>query len=270
MGKDARIEMVQTGGFTMDYLRFGRGDQVLAILPGLSVERISKYANVVASSYSKLAEIFTILVFDRRNELPATYSVDEMAKDTAAAMRALGLDQAFLFGASQGGMMAMLIASEHPKLVGKLVLGSTTAYLEPAQFQAVEKWIELAKDRNAADLYQAFGKAIYPQRIYEQLRNYLLVCAKDVTEEELARFVILAEGMRGFDARTKLQGISCPVLLTCSADDAVLGARAADDIAQQLVSCASLELQRCDGYGHASYDTAPDYKARMLRFLLSE
>jgi len=25
-----------------------------------------------------------------------------------------------------------------------------------------------------------------------------------------------------------------------------------------------------DGYGHASYDTAPDYKDRILRFLIQE
>ena len=265
--KNVQIETVQTNGFTMDYFQFGHGKQALVILPGLSVESITKYADVIPEAYAPLTENFTIYVFDRRNELPATYSVLEMAEDTAAAFRALGLAQVSLFGASQGGMMAMIIAAEHPELVGKLILGSTSSCVEPAQYQTFEKWIQLAKEGNAADLYRAFGEAIYPPHVYEQARDNLTACAENVTEKELKRFMILAEGMKGFDVRDKLQSIACPVLVIGSLDDHVLGAKAIEEIAKRLNNRAGVELYMYDGYGHAAYDTAPDYKARLLHFL---
>ena len=49
---------------------------------------------------------FTIYLFDRRNELPDSYSIYDMAKDTASAIKALGLKDICLFGASQGGQTA--------------------------------------------------------------------------------------------------------------------------------------------------------------------
>ena len=90
--------------------------------------------------------------------------------------------------------------------------------------------------------------------------------AETVTARELERFVILAEGTKGFDIRDALQDIACPVLLTGSADDRVLGPEGTEEIAKQLGEHAGFELHMYDGYGHASYDTAPDYKERLLRF----
>ena len=90
-----------------------------------------------------------------------------------------------------------------------------------------------------------------------------------MTGEELERFIILVEGTRDFDASEKLDKIACPVLLLASADDQVLGAEAAARIAEKLEGRPDFELCMYDGYGHAAYDTAPDYKERILRFFAS-
>ena len=72
----------------MDYFRFGQGGRVLVILPGLSVDSVMKYAGAVADAYAPMARDFTVCVFDRRKELPPSYTIGEMAEDTAAAVRA--------------------------------------------------------------------------------------------------------------------------------------------------------------------------------------
>ena len=94
--------------------------------------------------------------------------------------------------------------------------------------------------------------------------------AETVTEEDLRRFVILAQGMDRYDVTENLKNINCPVLVLASKDDQVVGADAAAQIAEQLQDRPNFELYMYDGYGHAAYDTAPDYKERMLQFLLSE
>ena len=98
----------------MDFFRFGHGEKALVILPGLSVDSVMKYADAVADAYRLLTDDFTIYVFDRRKELPSSYSETEMAEDTAEAIRLLGLEQACIFGASQGGTIAIIIAARYP------------------------------------------------------------------------------------------------------------------------------------------------------------
>ena len=89
-----------------------------------------------------------------------------------------------------------------------------------------------------------------------------------MTAGELDRFTILAEGMKGFDDLDALGDISCPVLLTGSMDDQVLGAEATAQMAERLTGRPDFELAMYDGYGHAAYDTAPDYTERILNFLM--
>ena len=254
----------------MDYFRFGRGEKTLVILPGLSVQSVMGSAEAVAEAYHLLTDDFTIYLFDRRNELPASYSIHEMARDTAEALHVLGLEDVCLFGTSQGGMIAMDISIENPALVQKLVLGSTSACVTEANYRTVEEWIRLAKAGNAKDLYLAFGEALYPQDVFEQSREFLVEAAKTVTNEELNRFVILTEGMKDFDVADDLSKISCPVLAISSSDDQVLGADAIEQIAEHLNEHSDFELYMYDGYGHAAYDTAPDYKERILHFLAPE
>lgn len=263
-----QIETVKTDTFAMDYCKFGQGERTLAIIPGLSVQSAMITADAVVNAYQLLANDFTIYVFDRRKELPVSYSVRDMARDTAEAFRTLGLHQAAVFGASQGGMIAMTMAIEHPDLVQELVLCSTAACMTATRYQAVDQWIELARAKNATDLYLAFGEAIFPQDMFEQLRALLIETAKGVTDEDLSRFIILAEALKDFDVSDELDNISCPVLLVGSKDDQVLGADATEEIAERLNHKPGFALHMYEGFGHAAYDTAPDFKERMLRFLM--
>ena len=262
-----RIEIVKTESFSMNYCQFGQGKETLVIIPGLSVQSVLGFAEAIAESYQALADDFTIYVLDRRNELPEPYSVPEMAKDTAIVLQALGLGPVCLFGASQGGMIAMKIAADHPELVKRLVLGSTSAQVTETRYRKVfEGWADMARAGDAAALYLAFGEAIYPTPVFEQSRQQLLDASKTVTEEELRRFAIQTEGMKGFDIRGDLEKIACPVLVLGSKDDQVLGGEASVQIAEQIQDC---ELYMYDGYGHAVYDLAPDYRERLKRFVFN-
>ncbi len=56
-------------------------------------------------------------------------------------------------------------------------------------------------------------------------------------------------------------------LVLGSKDDQVVGAEASQSMADKLKDC---ELYMYEGFGHAAYDTAPDYKDRILEFLKKE
>ena len=87
-----------------------------------------------------------------------------------------------------------------------------------------------------------------------------------MTDKELERFIILAD-LKGFNVTGDLRKIKCPVLVMGSMDDQVLGHEASFRIAENLGSKKGLVLHMYDGYGHAAYDFAPDYKEQVLKFL---
>ena len=259
------IRTVETESFSMEWFSFGRGEKTMVILPGLSVQSVMGLAGLVAEAYKMFADDYTVYMFDRRKELPASYPVKEMAADTAEAMRSLGLSDIDLLGASQGGMIAMQIAIDHPELVHRLALCSTSSAVDEAQFGAIGKWIDLAKAGDSEGLYIAFGEAVYPPDVFEKSKKALSAAAKSVTDGDLERFVILAD-IRDFDVSGDLKKIKCPVLVMGSMDDRVLGYEASFRIAENLGRKKGLVLQMYDGFGHAAYDLAPDYKESILRF----
>ncbi|MBQ3262648.1 MAG: alpha/beta hydrolase [Oscillospiraceae bacterium] len=260
------IERVECQDFAMEYFRFGSGARTMVILPGLSVQSVMGSAEAVAAAYASFAEDYTVYVFDRRETLPEVYSVPEMARDTAEAMKALGLKDTYLFGASQGGMMALVIAIEYPALVKKLVLGSTSAHVLPEQFQVIERWIALAEAKDPVGLYLAFGEEIYPPAVFEQFHDALIAAGRTVTEAELRRFITLARGIEGFDVSERVAEIACPVLAIGVYEDAVLDSDATMEIAEKLDPRPDFRLYLYMGYGHAAFDTAPDYRERMRKF----
>lgn len=253
---------------SMDYCRFGKGERTLIILPGLSAVSSMPAANAIAQAYKAFADDFTIFVFDRRKgALPEVYTVKDMADDTAQAMQKLNLGNADIFGASQGGMIAMQIAVSCPGLVHSLVIGSSSAHVSASGFDIFDTWIALAKAGKPAELYLSFAEAVYPEDMFEKNRELWIDVSKTVTKEDLARFVILAEGMKGFDIRCDLKKITCPVLVMGSKADKVFGRGEPGQIAKFLTGSTDCELYMYDGYGHAVYDCTPDFPERMLEFL---
>lgn len=264
-----QIKTVRTDRFSMDYFHFGRGEQILVILPGLSVQSVMGAADAIAAAYRPLEDRFTIYVFDRRSDIPPRYPVREMARDTAEAFKALGLQNVCVFGASQGGMIALVMAIEYPELIRKMVLGSTSAHVREAQFRILERWAELARKKDSVGLYLEFGKEIYPPEVYEQYRETLIAAARTVTDADLERFIIFVEGTRDFNVVDELDKISCPVMAVGVYEDSVLDSDATMEIAEKLDDHAEFRLYMYVGYGHAAFDTAPDYRERLLRFFTS-
>jgi pimeloyl-ACP methyl ester carboxylesterase len=150
--------------------------------------------------------------------------------------------------------------------VRRLALGSTASDVRGARYRRIAEWIGLARKKDAVGLYLAFGAAIYPPAVFEKYRGVLVRIGETVTEEELERFIILAEGTKDFFVTDRLVGIRCPVFVIGSRDDAVLGPDAAAEIAGHVPDEPGCQTYIYDGYGHAAFDTAPDYREKLLHF----
>ena len=179
------IFTAEADGIRMQYLEFGHGEKTLVILPGLSVKSVLLYEEAIVPAYSVFAREYTVYLFDRRLDLPDGYSIADMAADTAV-MNSLGISGACVFGVSQGGMIAQILASSHPELVKKLVLASTASRM-PGGLPF--------GGGSACDRADKFMKALYSDGFARAAG--LSVTVPELTREELYRFDILSKASDG-------------------------------------------------------------------------
>ncbi|MBQ3320325.1 MAG: alpha/beta hydrolase [Spirochaetia bacterium] len=246
----------------MNYLKFGNGAKTLVLIPGLSVQSVLLMGDAVARDYKFFTDDYTVYLIDRREDVPPVYTVADMARDTAEKMKELGLKDVCLLGASQGGMISMLIAAWYPELVHKLVLASSAARISDLGNSVIRGWISLAEKKDGPALYLDFLKKVYPSYMFDTYKDAFIAAGNSVTSEELEHFIIIAKGAENFDARSELSKIKCPVLVTGSEDDAVLGPEPSREIARTL----GCQIHMYKDYGHDCYDTAPDYKEIIFKF----
>ena len=261
------IKTADCGEFSADYFSFGNGNKNMIILPGLSVKSVMESAVAIRAQYRIFEKEYKVFVIDRRKNLPADYDMQMMARDTALTIKTLGLRDNYIFGASQGGMLALLLAIDYPELVKKAVLGSTTPIISDKHLKNFEEWITLAKQRDAERLYLSFCAMIYPTDMFEKYKTVFLEFAKTASDEELARFVILAGATRGFDVTQRLEKISCPMLAIGVKGDSVVGEEGTRILAEKLSARADFSVYFYDEkYGHSAFDTAEDYPKRIYDF----
>ena len=124
--KDAPTEMVDVGGAKFAYRQLGPSTGVpVVFLTHLAAVLDNWDPRVVDGIAAK----HRVITFDNRGvgasggSTPTT--IQEMARDAVAFIRALGLDQVDLFGFSMGGMIAQVIAQQEPQLVRKMILAGT-------------------------------------------------------------------------------------------------------------------------------------------------
>lgn len=247
----------------MDYISFGSGKKSFVILPGLSIHSVMNLKDAIEDAYKDFTDEYTIYVFDRAKNIQSGYSIKDMARDTASKMESLGIKDAYIFGASQGGMIAQCLAIQYPKLVHAMVLGSTLAKANDTFNSVVDTWIDLAEKKDEDALLESFVNLVYSKSTVDAYHDTLISSNKGITDEEYERFIILASACKDFDCSSKLKKIQCPVLVLGSHGDQIVTAKGS----KQLAKALNCDIYLYDSnYGHGVYDEASDYKQRCLDF----
>lgn len=257
------IRTVSTSRFEMEYISFGRGEKTLVVIPGLGVHSVLPQKETIAKSYSPFTDLYTVYLFDRVKELRPGYHVDDMAEDTAEAMKLLGLKGVHMIGFSQGGMIGMRIAGDYPELVDRLILGSTSAFLCDDSRKHFIEWSEIARSGDIRKLNHEMFSRIYSEEYLKKYAGAFSVLEGMGTRDEMDRLIVQSDACLFHDTRDSLKKIKCPVFVLCSRQDRVFPASDSEYISSTL----GCPLYVYEGYGHAVYDEAPDFKARMLGFL---
>ena len=259
--------MILTAKFSgkqADYLKFGSGAKPFVIIPGLSLPDVLRSADAIESAYSVFSEDYTVYLFDRIKNPPEGYTLSEMAEDTAASIKAAGIENACVFGTSQGGMIALLIAARHPGLVSKLVTGSTAAKSDEKITSVIGTWVTLAEEKNIPALAEHTAEYVFSPDTLKTAKEMIVSFSSDVSDDEVSTFAVLARACLDFDFSAELEKIACPSLIIGCEGDRIMPPDASSYIANH-INGARLFMYGAE-YGHAVYDETPEYKKRLLEF----
>ena len=187
------VHTVCTDGFEMEYAQFGNGPKPLVVIPGLAIKSVMKSADALQVPYKVFTEKYTLYFFDRKKNIQPGYSLKDMARDQALALKAMELSGVNLFGVSQGGMIAQIIAIQYPELVSKLVLASSTSKAVPSQIELIGNWARLARAHDGEGLVSAFIDDCFSKPFADRYRRAIQAMYRDVTDAEMDRFALCAD-----------------------------------------------------------------------------
>lgn len=254
---------IKTERFEMDYFVFGEGKKNFVMIPGVSMEPVSKSAAAVAAAYDMFGRDYTVYVFDRAKDIRGNYSIEEMAEDTAEAMQLAGIRDAYILGASQGGMILLCIARDHPELVNRGILASTAARVTGQGAAVLTRWRDIALSGDVEKINHEMFSKLYTPEYIETYKDAFSMLEKQGNEEGLKKLANLCNACLGFDCSDTLERIKCPMLVIGAENDTVFPAEEASREMAEKLGC---ELYIYEHYCHAVYDEAPDYKDRIMAF----
>ena len=250
----------------MDYIRFGRGERQLIMLPGLgdALRSVKGTALPMAVMYRMFAKDFTVWMFSRKQPLKEGCTTRDLARHQAEAMEKLGIKKAHIFGVSMGGMIAQWLAVDHPEKVEKLVLTVTSAQPNAVLTESVREWISLARKDDPAGFMDSNLRRIYSEAYYRKNRWMAPLVGKLTKPKSYDRFFIQAEACLTHDAAGELGRIQAPTLVVGGEKDLALGGEASRQIAAAIPGA---KLHMYPQWGHGLYEEAKDFNGLVLEFL---
>ena len=250
----------------MEYIRFGSGNRILVMLPGLgdSLRSMKGTALPMALMYRLFAKEFTVYAFSRKTELPQGYTTRDMAADQAEAMNLLGIESADVFGVSMGGMIAQYLAIDHPEKVNKLILTVTSAHPNPILEASIAEWTACAKRDDHQGFMASNLRRIYSDTYCRKNQWMLPLLGKLTKPKSYTRFFIQAQACLEHDAYEKLSQIQAPTLVVGGEQDKTLSGEASREIAE---SIPHAKLKLYPQWGHGLYEEAKDFNDLVLDFL---
>jgi len=161
---------------------------------------------------------------------PVDYTIDDHARDAAALIEALGLENAHVMGASYGGIIAMTLAVHHPQRVKSLVLGATAPSI--SLFQAPDFSAIRSQGAEAVARFM-LGTVISPAAVDGDaaLAAETRAALRIRNEQSLARRMA---AVAQHDMRDRLGEIRAPTLILQGDEDPIVPVSTAELMAERI------------------------------------
>lgn len=182
------------------------------------------------------------------------YTLNDMARDTVGLMDALGISEAHIVGASMGGMIAQIVAIEHPERVKSLtsIMSTSGDRALPGPKGKVLRALLRPRPRDKAlavrrymEMFRLIGGGGYPPTEAELLVRVEGAVRRSYRPDAFARQLI---AIQTAPSRVrKLRGVRAPTLVLHGSDDPLVPMAGGEDTA---ASIPGARLRVVPGMGH--------------------
>ena len=207
---------MDVGGLVLHAERRGRPDAPAIVF----ANSLGTDARIWQGVLARLPDRYGTLVYDARghglSESPdATSSLADHARDLLGLVDACGIARFALVGLSVGGMIAQIVAAEHPERVAALVLCDTAATIgDPATWNARIKAVESSGlDAIADGVMDRWFAPAYRSGAPAAMRGWRAM----LTRQPSRGYAAACAAIRDADLRAQAANIRAPTL--CLAGD---------------------------------------------------
>lgn len=246
-------EKLITGAeYKLPYFAFGKGEKNFILIPGASMTSILGSEDGIRNLFAPYTEEYRIYVFDVPEDLDSITGIEQIADILADAADALEIEEADVYGASMGGMIAQKLAIRHPNLVRSLSLASSMSRNNKLSEEVISGW---AAASDPEELARLVNTHVYSEAYYSTYEEIFHSLEKAADADGVARLHNLTRIIQEFSSYDELDKIQCPVYVYAGSSDNTLGVEASTEIAGKL-GCF---IKVYDGYSHAVYDECPGF-----------
>jgi DNA-binding winged helix-turn-helix (wHTH) protein/class 3 adenylate cyclase len=256
-----RTRYVVNDGASIAYQTFGEGPDLVLIAGFTTNVEVQWEHPAIARFLRRLGSFCRVTVLDKRGsglservgprEAPP---LEQRADDVRAVMDAAGtagIDRATVFGSSEGGSLAVLLAASNPGRVDRLVLHGTWArhpwYLDPDSLNL--PWLDRTWGTGAV-----FTQLAETMAATSSGRRFLGRLERQAATPGTARRLV--ELMCAIDVTAVLPTISVPTLVIHRTDDTIVPIEHARDLVTGIANSRIVELPGRDHFVFSG-DTAP-------------
>ena len=211
---------ITANGISMHYTLNGPASAPVVTLSHSLATHLGMWEPQVAA----LAARYRVLRYDTRGhgrtDAPGgPYSLDQLAEDAVALLRALGIERTHFVGLSMGGMIGQVVALKHSEMLRSLVLCDTSSRVP---LEARPMWEERIRTTEQQGMephveptigrwFTAPFAATHPE-IVEPVRTM-------IHQTEPQGYVGCCHAIKALDLTDGLSAISVPTLIVVGEDD---------------------------------------------------
>ena len=271
-----RVQYARNGSVRLAYRVFGDADTALVGVPGWvsNVDFYDDPMSPLTGFKNRLAASTRYVVWDKRGtglSDPVTEPppLDERMDDLRAVMDAAGVEEAALWGGSEGGPLSLLFAATYPERVRSLVLYGAAARFScdppgyPWGWTPVEVDAQLREiDDHWADgaMVELFlGSVADVEGVRELFGRGSRACASPTMAK------LLWQALNEIDVRDILDSVTAPTLVLHRPGDRVVALEAGRDLAARLPNATFRELPPGD---HVGLDILDLLASEILAFVV--
>lgn len=268
------IQYLDNDGVSIAYQVVGQGPVDLLLIAGfVSHLEIAWEAPEYRAFVEQLSAFARVVLFDKRgiglsDRVQSGPSLEHTVRDALAVLDATGSKRAFVFGTSEGGAAAVLLASMHPERVAGLILfGATPKVVRSDRGPEWAAPREVFEKRTEA-LLATWGapwavERFAPSRQHDQaFKDWWSKCLRAASSPSSVRAVLA--NAAAVDIRALLPEVETPTLVLGKAGDRIVPLAASRYLARHLPNARFVEIE---GEDHVYFVKAERLVEAMASFL---